>query len=86
MTTVIFRKWHNGDVIALFPHVDFDRLGHHCSSYEHIGQHGGANYYGVIANTKSATPSEYAALCAELKNIGYELKIAKRARRNNSER
>ena len=68
MTRVIFRKWSNGDVIALFP--DIDAGGGYCSSYEHIGQHGGADYALVVAATKPAT--EYADLLAELKGLGYD--------------
>lgn len=77
-TVVVFRKWNNGDVIALFPHIGHDY--HHCMSYEHVGQHGGADYSGVVMRTRPASPEEYAALAAELRRIGYRLSIKSRAR------
>lgn len=77
-TTVVFRKWPNGDICALFPDLPHDR--HHCMSYEHIGQHGGADYSGVVGRTKAATPDEYADLAAELRRIGYRLSVKARAR------
>jgi hypothetical protein len=79
---VIFRKWkrsEGGGILALFPEVD-DTLGH-CSSYEHVGQHGGADYNGCIARTKAATPEEYWPLKLELEQIGYRLKIRRRYQR-----
>lgn len=67
--SVIFRKWNNGDVIALFPEIPADISGLFCDSYEHIGQHGAAHYRSVILNTKPALPSEYASLFEELSRI-----------------
>jgi len=78
---VVFRKWPNGDILALFPNID-DNRGM-CSSYEHVGQHGGADYSSCISATKPAAPVEYADLLAELTSIGYDLKI--RQRRNWSD-
>jgi hypothetical protein len=79
-TTVVFRAWRGGNkgIIALFPELAADSEGH-CDAYEHIGQHGGADYDGVIAQTRPATPAEYADLAAELTRIGYDLKIIARA-------
>jgi len=77
-TAVVFRRWRNGDIIALFPEQAADRRGH-CDSYEHVGQHGGADYDGVVAVTRPATPAEYADLARELTTIGYNLRIVKRA-------
>ncbi len=78
-TNVIFRKWPCGDVLALFPQVPADLNGALCASYEHVGQHGGADYYHCIAKTKPALPSEYATLKAELEKIGYCLNVAVKA-------
>ncbi len=83
-TKVVFRVWKGtsgagfkGQVIALFPEED---EGHgFCNSYEHVGQHGSADYRLVISRTKPATPAEYEALRQELESIGYDLEI--RARR-----
>ena len=76
---VVFRKWRTGDkgIIALFP--DEPGSPGFCMSYEHIGQHGSADYTGVIQQTTPATPAEYAALARELRGCGYIL--ASRQRR-----
>lgn len=73
-TIVIFRKWKDtGDILALFPRIPSDNAGNLCSSYEHVGQHGGADYYGCICATRPAKPSEYADLKQELTQRGYNL-------------
>lgn len=76
-TIVVFRVWKKGgEVIALFPGIN---EGHgFCSSYEHIGQHGGADYQGVMNQTTPAQPEDYYDLMKELEGIGYSLKIQKR--------
>lgn len=77
---VVFRKWkRSGDIIALFPHEEWivpNKIL--VMSYEHIGQHGGADYSLVIKQTVPATEKEYAELKNELENIGYKLKVIKR--------
>lgn len=75
---VIFRKWANGDIIALFPQLPHDLRGDYCVSYEHVGQHGAALASHVIANTTPATPDEYADLMRELETIGYSLRVVRR--------
>ena len=79
-TTVIYRKWKSGSgkgvVIALFPRIE-ENAGR-CLSYEHVGQHGIADYNAIIRMTDPAQPEEYADLKAELERIGYDLRIAKR--------
>ena len=80
MDTVIFRRWrHEGkEVIALFP---YDQVGDYwCNSYEHVGQHGGADYNLVIRYTKPAdiNDEDVQALMKELTEIGYDLTIRKR--------
>ena len=80
---VIFRVWKmrgseriaGGGVIALFPDERWDKDGLHCSSYQHIGQHGGATYHHVMSNTRPATPEEYKELESELETIGYSLLV-----------
>jgi len=74
---VIFRKWNEGwGVVALFPDIS---AGTDCrgfplvTSYEHIGQHGGADLERVMHHTTEATPAEYAELKAELIQRGYKL-------------
>lgn len=63
--------------IALFPTIAEGRGL--CSSYEHVGQHGGADCSGIVARTRLARPSEYRNLKRELERIGYCLKVLKRA-------
>jgi hypothetical protein len=70
-TLVLFRRYRDGDVIALFPDIPFDDAGH-VSSYSHIGQHSAANYEGVITDTLPAREHEYRHLLKELKKVGYK--------------
>lgn len=75
-----FRKWKNGDIIALFPD-DVDPHDGTVTSYMHIEQHGAADYAGVIADTSLAQEDEYKDLLNELKAIGYtDLRVVQRAR------
>jgi hypothetical protein len=76
---VVFRKWKApfDGILALFSHVRHS--GHLCMSYEHVGQHGGADYTGCISVTRPATPEEYKDLKSELEQIGYNLQIRKRS-------
>lgn len=82
ITEVIFRKFRNGEVIALFPYLVGFRYGD-CMSYMHVGQHSDASLgliYGDNFNNKTtlATPSEYEDLQQELNNLGYNLKVQKK--------
>jgi hypothetical protein len=86
-TVVVFRKWKDsGDVIALFPEEPSDINGWYCDAYEHVGQHGGADYFGGIRLTRPASAAESAALAEELTRIGYKLKSIKRASARHHER
>ena len=76
-TKVIFRKFKDGEVIALFPELQANDNHAHCQSYMHVGQHGSANY-DVNAKNKLATESEYKDLKEELESIGYNLDVRKR--------
>jgi hypothetical protein len=77
-TTVVFRVFkQGGDVLALFPHEVWSADGA-CASYQHVGQHGGADYTHCIDITRPAKPSEYKALKAELMRIGYNLDVRTR--------
>ena len=82
-TEVIFRKWKdNGDIIALFPYEARKRgFFGIVESYEHVGQHGDADYPLVVKATRPATPEEYADLKAELEGLGYNLKVMQRRQR-----
>jgi len=79
---VVFRKWRSkpGTIIALFPEIyaGVTKTGYRlCQSYEHVGQHGSANYEMVIHDTRAAKPEEYANLKAELNKMGYVLNVVK---------
>ena len=74
---VTFRKFTDGDVIALFPKLltGQDNQGNQfIMSYMHIGQHGGASD-DLIDDLSPATSDEYSDLKAELTSIGYELEV-----------
>src|SRR3989304_3134321 len=84
---VVFRRWNDtGDIIALFPEIVADIDGLYCLSYEHVGQHGAADYHGIIQHTLPVTSKEYAGLAQELTQIGYSLKPIQRASFRNHER
>ena len=78
-TKVIFRRWLNGSVIALFPEVPADITGRYCQSYMHVGQHGAANPT-LVNSTRLASKEEYQNLFDELTEMGYDLEVIKRFR------
>jgi hypothetical protein len=72
---VVFRRFPDGDVIALFPYLTAECLNAWpCQSYMHVGQHGAADPR-FVYDTRPARPHEYAALQAELERIGYCLAV-----------
>lgn len=75
ITSVIFRKFQEGDVIAIFPDIIHNDNFH--LSYQHIGQHGGCDMKGCINITEPATYEEYKDLKTELERAGYKLRIIK---------
>lgn len=79
---VVFRVWTGQmdypDVFALFPEIKSDVYGLYCTSYQHIGQHGSADYSLCIRKSRLAKPSEYKDLLKELKKIGYNPVVIKR--------
>ncbi len=76
-TKVVFRKFRDGSIIALFPEFK-EKNG--VLSYMAVGQHGGADY-NVIRATRPASPKEYSSLLNELQYIGYNVRICKRLTR-----
>lgn len=75
-TDVIFRKWKDdGQIIAIFPHEDWNLEGTECASYMHIGQHSGCEYKFVLMQTVPATREEYKELYDELTGRGYNLQV-----------
>jgi hypothetical protein len=69
---VVFRVFPEGDVIALFPGEDVGRGL--INSYQRVGQHGGADPT-LIRTLRKASRPEAAALLAELKRIGYCVRV-----------
>lgn len=77
-TIVIFRKFRDGDVIAIFPEIPATNTkNNQYHSYMHVGQHGACDL-GIIRTTLPASPTDYAALQQELTARGYDLIIRKR--------
>ena len=77
ITKVVFRKFRDGEIIALFPEVT-DSHNYTVMSYMHIGQHSGADPR-IVRDTKLATPEEYMPLYNELTNYcGYVLRVGKK--------
>ncbi len=80
VTLVVFRRWRDTkDVFALFPELPSDYQGYYCDAYEHVGQHGGADYFGCVNASVPATLEDAADLIQELDRIGYVLRPIKRA-------
>ncbi len=77
-TKTVFRIYPDGEVIALFPQIAVTTGGYNCQSYMQVGQHGGADIDIVVRDTRLAKPKEYKTLLKELRQIGYNVKIAKR--------
>jgi hypothetical protein len=71
-TLMIFKKFPEGDVIALMPDEIADPYNN-IMSYQRIGQHGVASPE-LINELKDATKRERAALKRELKGLGYLIK------------
>ena len=83
-TEVIFRKFKDeGDIIAILPQYPGTNDVYTCESYQHMGQHGSCDPYGLIGVTTLAKPIEYKPLLHELKAIGYKVKIIKRNRQKH---
>jgi len=69
-----FRKFEDGEVIALFPTELWNRFDSTITSYMHIGQHGGA-HPDLLEELDKASPEEYSELKQELSNVGYEVEV-----------
>jgi hypothetical protein len=89
-TLVVFRKYkrkHKSkccqetggiEILALFPDI-IEKPNGACSCYQHVGQHGSADYnYCIDELTIPAKPEEYKDLKEELESLGYKLKIRKK--------
>lgn len=75
-TKVVFRKFKDGEVIAVFPQISYNYV--YYMSYTHIGQHDGCVRH-ISSFTTPATEEEYKPLLKELQDIGYTaLQVLKR--------
>ena len=75
---VVFRKFDNGEVIAMFPQFT-NKRNYRIDSYMHIGQHGECDPM-IVHDTKLATENEYESLLKEIQSIyhEYDLKVMKK--------
>lgn len=86
-TKVIFRKWEKGEIIALFPYLPWSKSGDMVTSYMQMGQHGPADYAGVIAATIPAKQAEFRQLLKELESLGYnDLQVIHRKQHDTTKR
>jgi hypothetical protein len=82
-TKVIFRKFKDGDVIAMFPTIaGTNDYTQDCLSYQHLGQHSSASV-DLPSHTKRVKEPEYRSLKKELEAIGYSLIIGHRFTRKD---
>ncbi len=78
VTIVQFRKFKDGQVIAIFPELEGSSIDYSCLSYMHVGQHDSCDPIGLKDTTKPASEAEYANLKRELEDNGYRLRVVKR--------
>lgn len=83
ITKVMFRKYRKApkEIVAVFPYLVFSPSGD-CTCYQHVGQHGEANYFVMLNITVPATEEEAAPLRRELESIGYNLAVIKKRQWN----
>lgn len=76
-TRLAFRKFPEGDIIAIFPYDNYGKAGL-VNSYQHVGQHGAASL-SLLDELEQCSPDEYKSLYDELESIGYhDLRILER--------
>lgn len=77
---VVFRKFNDGEIIALFPQIKFGCPHYEIMSYMHIGQHSEVDHHAVVEQTTLATEEEYQVLLNEIKSIyhDYDIKVMKK--------
>ena len=78
---VVIRVWQDddSDVFALFPILPADDAGQFCTCYQRVGQHSAADYRLCISKSRPATAEEAAPLLEELRRIGYNPQLIRRA-------
>ena len=75
---VVFRKFDNGEIIAMFPQFT-NKRNYRIDSYMHIGQHGECDPM-IVHDTELATESEYESLLKEILSIyhDYDIRVMKK--------
>lgn len=76
VTKVLFRKFPDGKVIAIFPELIGTNDVSTCLNYVLEGQHGTGK--ATTKGTQHAFPEEYQELFNELYQIGYRMKVVSR--------
>jgi hypothetical protein len=76
-TQVLFRVDKDGTVFALMPY-ELANITGSVMSYQHLGQHGSADYDYCLRRSKNATTEQALSLYKELESIGYDLEVIKR--------
>ena len=71
LTKVIYRKYPDGEVIAIFPEIPGTIEPHTCTSYMHLGQHAACDPTHVVSTTKPAREEDIADLRRELVRVGH---------------
>lgn len=78
---VVLRKGPEDDLFALFPELPANSNGSLCTCYSLVGQHSSADYFGCIENSGPATGDDAEKILRELSQVGYFVKVVKRATR-----
>lgn len=65
VTQVLFRKFKDGKIVAVFPYEIYNWSGT-VWCYHPVGQHAQCDYNSIIASTSPATEGEYSELKKEL--------------------
>jgi len=81
ITTVVFRRFRTGELVALFPEIPWSLDPNTCTSYQSVGQHGAADCAYVVRSTRPVPFNEALPLVRELRRIGYRLRIVPRVPR-----
>lgn len=73
---VAFRKFDDGEVIAIFPNIYpvAENSTANVLSYMHVGQHGMASEC-LVNELEKASKEEYTPLKKELEMIGYSINV-----------
>jgi hypothetical protein len=78
VTKVIFlvneKDPNDPDLFAYFPEETYDKAGRFKTGYSHVGQHSAVSPQ-YAAESRPATPEEYADLKTELESIGYNFEM-----------